>query len=107
MIPSKNDVLAFIAKYNDPKLGAIVNQVPITEENNLLIEGIKKHICPIRRRWRGKGWKWGHHLKEGAERVSIYPKQRGMSVIVQSLNSGTIYVTLEQTTYKTISNSEW
>ena len=71
---TRDQVIAFVKKYNNPNHRSIVTGVPITDENMSLVDGIRDYVCPIRRRWRGPGWKWGYHLKEGATKISVYPK---------------------------------
>ena len=81
--PTKKDVLEFILKYNNPKHCAIVTQVPMTDENMDLIDAMK-HVLgiAIHRRWRGPNWYWGYNTKANAERVSVYPRNRNISIDV-------------------------
>ena len=100
MKPTKREVLEFIRKYNNPKHCAIVTQVPISDWNMELIDGIRDVVCPIHRRWRGPGWKPGFLNKRYAERVSVYPRNRMTSVVVyKSAWSGNPYLTVDTRKY--------
>lgn len=91
----KDKVLGLIKQYYNPNACAIVTGVPMTDENMAIIDAMPKVLgIPIRRRWRGKGWKWGYHTKDGAERVSVYPKDGSYSIHLRLSSKGAPVVTV-------------
>ena len=95
------EMFDLIEKYNDPKHCAFITQVPMSERNMAIIKRIAEKVCPIHRRWRGPKWYSGYNTKENAERVSVYPKDR--SITVQIMNSGwSRYIKISKTETKYI-----
>ncbi len=83
------DMQEFLRRYRAPKKEtAIAKQIPITEENMQMIDRVAR-VIPIIRRWRGSSRFLGelgrspfysrpqaHCQKRGAERVSIYYREK-------------------------------
>lgn len=97
---SKNDVLRFIGQYHNPKHNALMTQVPINDENMMMIRFVQKVLgIPIHLRWRGPKWKWGYHTKEGATNVSVYARDRSISFKLEEYRDGIHYIKVISSKY--------
>lgn len=81
------EIINFIKKWHNPDSCAIVSGVPVNDENMRIIKEIAQKVCPVHRRWRGPGWQLYHRLKDGAERVSVYPRDRSIKIWINKNDS--------------------